>query len=298
LAKIAQRLRELDAALARRALDGAPGRLTARVLAEGLDWSVSDMICTAGPQDRPFEERHPYVFIGLVLAGSFQYRSAAGRALLTPGSLMLGNAEQCFECRHEHGTGDRCLSFAYSPDYFERLAASAGASRRMPGFRAARVPALPALSPFVARASTGLLSASAMGWEELGVQAATLSVRLACGLASDLRPAPRSAEAQVAAAIRTIERRPNATLTLASLAREAGLSAYHFLRTFKRVAGVTPHQYVLRARLRDAATRLSGRSARILDVAFDCGFSDVSNFNHAFRREFGVSPRAYQARSA
>jgi hypothetical protein len=148
LVKIAH---ELDEALARRALDGGPGRLTARVLAEGPGWSVSDMVCTAGPRDRPFEERHPYVFIGLVVAGAFQYRSGAGCELLTPGSLLLGNAEQCFECRHEHGTGDRCLSFAYSPDYFERLAASAGASGPTLGFRVPRLPALPALSPLVAR---------------------------------------------------------------------------------------------------------------------------------------------------
>jgi AraC-like DNA-binding protein len=102
----------------------------------------------------------------------------------------------------------------------------------------------------------------------------------------------------VAAAIRTIERRADATLTLTSLAREARLSPYHFLRTFKRVTGVTPHQYVLRTRLREAAVRLSQGFARVLDVALDCGFSDVSNFNHAFRREFGVNPRAYQSRSA
>jgi len=47
-----------------------------------------------------------------------------------------------------------------------------------------------------------------------------------------------------------IDRNPSSRLTLGSLAREAGLSPYHFLRTFERLAGLTPHQYVLRARLR------------------------------------------------
>ena len=77
---------ELDATLSQGALDGGPWRLTARVLAEGPGWFVSDMVCTAGPRDRPFEERHPYVFVGLVVAGAFQYRSGAGCVLLTPGS--------------------------------------------------------------------------------------------------------------------------------------------------------------------------------------------------------------------
>lgn len=295
MAKIAA---ELDDALAERALEGSPGRMTVRVLAEGPDWSVADVVCTAGPQDRPFEERHPHVFVGLVVAGSFQYHSAAGCDLLTPGSLMLGNAEQSFECRHEYGTGDRCLSFAYAPEYFERLATAVGASGPTLSFRDLRVPPLPVLSPLVARACVGLAIASDMRWEELSIEVATHSVRLAHGLSPDSRPVPRSAQAGVAAAVRTIEHHPDAKLTLTCLAREAGLSPYHFLRTFARVTGVTPHQYVLRTRLRDAAMRLSEGSARVLDVVFDCGFSDVSNFNHAFRKEFGVSPRVYQARSA
>jgi AraC family transcriptional regulator len=81
---------------------------------------------------------------------------------------------------------------------------------------------------------------------------------------------------------------------LVSLAREAKLSRYHFLRVFRELTGLTPHQYVLRARLRRAATQLISERMRVLDVALDCGFRDVSNFNHAFRREFGVSPKAYR----
>jgi AraC family transcriptional regulator len=66
------------------------------------------------------------------------------------------------------------------------------------------------------------------------------------------------------------------------------------LRTFEYVVGVTPHQYVLRARLREAAMRLADERGRVLDVAFDCGFGDVSNFNRAFRAEFGANPRAFR----
>ena len=81
---------------------------------------------------------------------------------------------------------------------------------------------------------------------------------------------------------------------MARLADAAALSPYHFLRTFDNLTGVTPHQYVLRARLRDAAVRLVRESGSVLDIALDCGFGDISNFNRAFRSEFGVSPRAYR----
>jgi AraC family transcriptional regulator len=57
--------------------------------------------------------------------------------------------------------------------------------------------------------------------------------------------------------------------------------------------GVTPHQYVLRV-LREATKRLTTERAKVLDIALDCGFGDVSNFNRAFRREFGMSPQSFR----
>jgi len=97
--------------------------------------------------------------------------------------------------------------------------------------------------------------------------------------------------------VRAIERHPDKALTLRKLAREAGVSPYHFLRAFEQIAGVTPHQYVLRTRLREAASKLLDEPGKILEVALDCGFGDVSNFNHAFRAEFGVSPRQFRRAS-
>src|SRR5690348_13627837 len=54
LAKIAT---DLDRALRRRAAHGTPGRAADRLLASGEEWSVSDVICTSGPADTPFEEQ-------------------------------------------------------------------------------------------------------------------------------------------------------------------------------------------------------------------------------------------------
>ena len=283
----------LEQALSRRRQHGEPGRTLPRVITRGRGWTVADVVCTCGPSDRPYEERHAGYTIAVVLAGSFQYRSAMGDALLTPGSLMLGNQGQCFECGHQHGEGDRCVSFWYAPWYFERLAADAGV-RGPQRFPVPRLPALRPLAPLVARAGLGVAGTADIPWDELAVALAVQAITLSSGATADSSTQSRNAEARVSHAVRTIDDDPQQQLTLDALAGQAGLSSYHFLRTFERLTGVTPHQYVLRARLRKAAMRVGGGSERITDIAFDCGFGDVSNFNRAFRGEFGVSPRAFR----
>ena len=292
MAKIAV---ELEHALARRRQDGTPGRTTPRIISGGDGWTVADVVCTSGPRDRPFEERHARHTIAIVLAGSFQYRSPLGRELMTPGSLMLGNEGHCFECGHQHAEGDRCVSFWYAADYLERLAADAGAPGRGATFTVPRVPPLQPLSPLIARAAAGVLGAPEAPWEELAVRLAAVSVRLAAGITSERISSPPNAEARVSRTLRAIDGDPEVPLTLSVLSQQADLSPYHFLRVFERVTGLTPHQYIRRARLREAATRLMRESDKVLDVALDCGFGDVSNFNRAFRAEFGSSPRAFRA---
>jgi AraC family transcriptional regulator len=282
-------------ALERRRVTGEPGRAASHVVARGEDWSVADVVCTSGPADPVFEEQHTWYSIAVVLTGTFQYRSRAGDALMTPGSLMLGSPGQCFECGHEHAEGDRCVSFWYSPQYFERLAADAGLVNR-PAFGIPRIPPVRALAPAVAAAAANVMDAAHAPWNEIGAELAGLAVALASGKNVPYR-SPVNAAARVTRVVRLLDVSPQASFTLDHMAREAGLSPYHFLRTFERLTGVTPHQYVLRARLREAALRLVSSRDKIVDVALDCGFGDLSNFNRAFRGEFGLSPRAYRLRS-
>jgi len=295
LAKIADLL--AAACHDRERLGTAPA-LRVAVLAATDDWAVEDVLCTHRPTDPVLEERHERYRIALVGAGTFQCRAPGHRELLTPGALLLGNAQECFECGHEHGSGDRCLAFAFSQETFEQLAFDAGVRGR-PRFRALRVPPLHALAPMVAEAGTIWQAqgerTDAAEWEELGVRLAAGAVRLATDPSRAPR-APPNAERGVARTIRLIEKEPSARLGLQTLAREAKLSRFHYLRAFARVTGLTPHRYVTRARLRRAAIRLAATDARVIDVALDCGYRDVANFNHAFRAEFGTTPLAHRAR--
>jgi AraC-like DNA-binding protein len=256
-----------------------PAGLAVHTLARGEDWAVRDIVCGYGPRDRPFEEQHTSSSIAIVLEGTFQYRSGRVRELMTPGSLLLGNAGQIFECGHEHGAGDRCISFSYAADF---------------GFKVLRLPPLRALSSLTARVCSALRRKHECSWEELSIELAAEATRLANGLSSRYGNADAAGVARVTRVVRMIEHELDQPHSLAEIARDAGLSPSYFLRTFTAVTGLTPHQYVRRSRLHAAATRLRIESARITDIALDCGFGDVSNFNRAFRAEFGVSPRAYR----
>jgi AraC family transcriptional regulator len=285
----------LDDACYERERVGAEPGLRARLLGAGSDWAVEDVLCTYRPNDAPFEERHGRYRVALVGAGTFVCRGDRGHALLTPGSLLLGNLNEGFECGHSHGTGDRCLAFAYSRDMFERLAFEAG-MRGRPHLRAVRVPPITALAALVAEACAAWVEARRGAvWEELGVRLAASAARFA-GEPQRAPRSPANAERGIARAVRLIEHDPSAALALDVLAREAKLSPFHFVRAFARVTGLTPHRYVMRARLRGAAIRLATNGARVVDVAMSSGFRDVSTFNHAFRREFDTTPRRHRER--
>jgi AraC family transcriptional regulator len=81
-------------------------------------------------------------------------------------------------------------------------------------------------------------------------------------------------------------------VSIAELAREAGLSVTHFARAFKQSVGRAPHQYILTSRLERARRLLDVPGAIISDVALSTGFADQAHFTRLFRRRFGVTPGA------
>jgi AraC family transcriptional regulator len=263
------------------------------ILASGPGWQVRDVVCNHGPEDRAFEERHADVSIAAVTAGSFQYRTREGTATLAPGSLLLGNAGRCFECGHAHARGDRCLAFHYDPGLFETVIAEIPGARDG-RFSRAGLPVLPQTMPLIAEAEAARDDADISAFEELALR----FLATATDLQRQRRPAQRAPtardERRVTAALRRIEREPQAPLTLAILAREAGVSRFHFLRMFSRIARLTPHQFILQRRLHRAALRLRGGTEAVTEIAYDCGFNDLSTFNRRFRRIMGLPPQAWR----
>lgn len=79
-------------------------------------------------------------------------------------------------------------------------------------------------------------------------------------------------------------------LTLDILAKEAGLSPFHFARSFKRTVGLAPHRYVSARRLDRAKEALMTTRRSVEDIATSLGFENLGHFRRQFRAQFGVLP--------
>src|SRR2546429_6435468 len=146
----------------------------------------------------------------MVMAGTFEYRSRRGSVLLTPGSFLLGNYGESYECVRDRAAGDGCVASGSAVDYFERLAADAGAPRGERSFAVCRLPPLPAPARLVTRAATGVVGTLDGSWEELAVQVAGAAVRLARRLPRRPTAAPAGAVRRVTSSLRAIQREAGA----------------------------------------------------------------------------------------
>lgn len=250
--------------------------------------SVAGFHCDSGPGDAPFLEIHEGYSLSFVRGGTFGYECRGGRYDLVPGAILVGRPGVEYTCTHEHhGTGDECLSFGLSTDVLEDVGVSP------------RTFATPTLAPHPELMVLGEVALAAVeGRSDVGIDEAALAFVERFGRVADRPRAQRSPSSRdrrraVEAAL-WLDAHSHERVGLQAAARYVGLGPFHFLRLFSTVVGATPHQYLVRARLRRAARLLSDRQLSVTDVALEAGFGDLSNFIRTFRRAAGVSPRRFQ----
>jgi transcriptional regulator GlxA family with amidase domain len=81
------------------------------------------------------------------------------------------------------------------------------------------------------------------------------------------------------------------SVSLAAAAQAVNLSAKHFSDVFRKATGIPFVEYVGRVRVEKAKNLLVNPQLRISEIAFEVGFESFSQFNRAFRRHAGMSPR-------
>lgn len=158
-------------------------------------------------------------------------------------------------------------------------------------------PPLPELMVLGELAQTAADGNSDISLDEVGQIFASRFVDVVSGKArKQATPTARDRRRAVEAAL-WIDQNSHAEVDLEQAARQAGLSPFHFLRLFSAVLGVTPHQYLVRSRLRHAARLLTDDGIAVTDIAYDVGFGDLSNFVRTFHRAAGVSPTKFRQAS-
>lgn len=254
--------------------------------------SVWDCRCDAGPGDTPYAELHHSHSIAYVRRGSFGCHARGQRHDLVAGSVMVGHPGDEYTCIHDHhACGDECLAFFLAPDLAETLGGDASVWQR------GAVPPLPELMVIGEMAQAAAEGGSDIGLDEAGL---LLAHRFVAAVSGQPLKSPRGQARDRKRAVETalwIDAHAHREIDLEDAAAEAGLSPFHFLRTFADALGVTPHQYLVRARLRRAARLLADDQRSITDIAYDVGFGDLSNFVRTFRRAAGVSPRGFRKAS-
>lgn len=251
--------------------------------------AVYEYHCDAGPQDEPFTESHRHYSLSYVRRGSFGYRTNGNLYELVPGSLLVGYPGDEYMCTHEHhGCGDECLSFKFAPEAIDQIH-----DRREP-WRIGGVPPLPELMIAAELAQAIADGRSTISFDEIAYMLAARFVRTVRGMKGDVSKVRAVDRRRVVEMASFIEASSHEALDLDTLARRAGMSPFNFLRAFARVLGVTPHQYLVRCRLRHAARLLTDDGSSITQIAGAVGFEDLSNFIRTFGRAAGMTPSAYR----
>ena len=182
--------------------------------------------------------------------------------------------------------------FSWSPNWWRRSAIGAEI------WQIGCAPPLPELMVLGELAQAAADGRSDIGLDEIGQCFASRFVEMVSG------PTPRSRCPQRPGIAAARSKPPSGSMRIRTVRstwktppREAGISPFHFLRLFSSVLGVTPHQYLVRSRLRHAARLLADEDRSITDIAYDVGFGDLSNFVRTFHRAAGVSPLQFRQAS-
>lgn len=225
------------------------------------DWNVQE---TSAPG---------FVRVYGLTGGKIYYEDDAGPAELTPPNLYLLPSGKPYRMTHDAANPLSCL--------FLHLDILPDAVTRLSAIETERDPFLP-----------GFLTALRYAVE---VRDSDLVYTLADSLnlylgRKNLFERPIPAISQV---LLYISSNLNGDLSLRTLSRLAGYQEHYFIRLFRKQTGISPHQYVMNCRMKEAM-RLLRQNVSIADTAEQSGFPDSKSFSRAFHKRYGEAPSQWR----
>jgi AraC family transcriptional regulator len=232
----------------------------------------------------PERERAASHGINFIEAGSFRVRTTGAWREVGSDSLFVTETGMEFSCAHdEDHPADWCLSITYSDDAVD-------SARAFTPIAGSPVRRLTNRHAFLRRAIATCSAADTARME-------ALAGALLCSLTAVYQPRQPLFKpdrlawyaARVDRAKAMMEARHSEPISLSTVARDAGMSVFHFARIFAELEGQPPHRFLTAVRLSTAHTRLR-EGASVTDTCFAVGFGSLSHFITAFRRRYGVRP--------
>jgi AraC family transcriptional regulator len=264
--------------------------------------SLYEWHCGGHGAAHPVEEWADAHEVVIPRRGAFEWQIAGARVLADPGSATFLHPAEPYRVRHPLPGGDAGSVFRLTPDGVRALVGEhdrAAAERPRARFPRSHVP-LDGRTYLLHRLAVRAAADPGAGGVEVEERAVAF---LRAAMAQAYRttaPAVRRERAVEAAArvSEVVAARYREPLTLVEIARVVGLSPFHLSRLVTAATGVPIYRMIIRRRLRDALELLLETREGITAIALAVGFASHSHLTDAFRREYGVPPRAVRRRAA
>lgn len=238
-----------------------------------------------GPCPRWPPSAHDRTEIAWVVRGSVRYVVGRQTIELGAGNGFVVPAGHEHETRIHHDT--EALSIWLDQQLVLDMEASMGASRRLDAHTLVD-PSVSTLAHLVLHEARETQAGTRLIADAL---AEALCIKVLRKSAQNGRPSAR--DPRIRRAVELVEDGYQAPLTVRDMAQHAGMSRYHFSRSFKSHTGLSPYQYLTQTRVRRAAEMLRRGRTTVTEAALTVGFADLSRFARAFRRYQGCSPSDY-----
>jgi len=227
------------------------------------------------------------VSVTFVERGRFTLQQDKASWIFQPGDVLISSPGLLRRYQHfEECPDDICLSLAFAPETVED---ALGRLRH------------PSPPPRIANTTPAafahrLIQFALRSQDAIWIEELAFHSIVALAPHTWARPAKPSFSLAHSRPIRTaielMSENPAESHSLTSVAREVGMSPFHFARTFSALVGLSPHQYLLRMRLRRSA-RMLRQGASVTTAALSNGFENLGHFTRTFQRRFGVNPSKY-----
>ncbi|AJD41913.1 AraC family transcriptional regulator [Rhizobium sp. SEMIA 4085] len=232
---------------------------------------------------------HEQFGIGLIVSGAQKSLSGRGMVEAEAGDLITVNPNEVHDGA-PIGEGRSWRILYFDPAIIGDLAQDVGES----GMMRSEIPRPVIQNSVLAARFASLFAAitSRSTKDDLAREELLLGVVAAVMREQPMPEVARMAPGTIGKAKSLIDGDPLANVSLADLARESGLSRFQLLRGFAKATGMTPHAYLIQARIH-MARRLIASGTSLAEAALASGFADQSHMTRVFTAKYGLTPRVY-----